>query len=53
MVAKEVGILTAKERILAIRLLEKQVQYPAYTAGMGIRVTLIPKDPQKTEERNV
>jgi hypothetical protein len=45
--------MTVRERILAIRLLEKQEQNPEYAEGIGIQVTMIPKDSAKMEERNV
>ena len=39
--------MTAKERILALRLLEKQKQQPEYAKRIGIQVNIIMKDPKK------
>ena len=33
--------MTARQRILAIRLLEKQAQNPEYAAGIGIQVRMV------------
>lgn len=45
--------MTVRERILALRLLEKGAKQPEYTQKIGIRVTLKPKDRQKTlEDKN-
>ena len=45
--------MTPRERILALRLLEKQKRKPEYTAGIGIQVRLVNKDSGKMEEENV
>ena len=45
--------MTVKERILALRLLEKQERHPEYAEGIGIGVRLIQKDPTEMEEKNV
>jgi hypothetical protein len=45
--------MTVRERILAIRLLEKQEQNPDYAAGIGIQVSMANKDSGKKEEKDV
>ena len=45
--------MTARQRILAIRLLEKQRQNPEYAAGIGIQVRMVRKDSKKMEEKHV
>ena len=45
--------MTARERILALRLLEKQERQPVYAAGIGIRVEMVKKDSGKKEEKHV
>ena len=45
--------MTAKERILALRLLEKQKQQPEYAKRIGIQVKIIMKDPKKEYLRYV
>lgn len=45
--------MTAKERILALRLLQKQTRNPEYAAGIGIQVKLVKKDSGKLEEKHV
>ena len=45
--------MTVRERILAIKLLEKQERNPGYAAGIGIGVRMVTKDSGKTEEKNV
>ena len=45
--------MTARERILALRLLEKQEQSPDYAKRIGIQVSVKTKDPKKTEDKNV
>lgn len=45
--------MTARERILAIRLLEKQERNPEYTKQIGIQVSMTKKDLKETEEKNV
>ena len=45
--------MTARERILALRLLEKQERHPEYAAGIGIGVQIVQKDPGKKEDKNV
>ena len=45
--------MTVKERILALKLLEKQNQNPAYANKIGIKVCLTRKDPGKSEEKHV
>ena len=43
--------MTARERILAIKLLEKLERNPEYANKIGIHVSIETRDPQ-TEERN-
>jgi len=45
--------MTARERILSIRLLEKREKNPEYAQRIGIQVSMTNQDPKKTEERNV
>ena len=45
--------MTARERILALKLLEKQERNPEYAAGIGIQVKMVTKDFRKMEEKNV
>lgn len=45
--------MTARERILAIRLLEKQECNPEYARRIGIQVCMVKKDPKVKEDRNV
>ena len=45
--------MTVKERILAIKLLEKQERCPDYAAGIGIGVRMVTKDSGKMEDENV
>ena len=45
--------MTARERILAIKLLEKQERNPEYAERIGIRVSMVKKDPKITEVKNV
>ena len=45
--------MTAKERILALKLLEKQTQHPEYAKRIGIEVKLVKPDPRKMEEKHV
>ena len=45
--------MTARERILALRLLEKQEQNPDYARRIGIQVNILEKGPKNMEDRNV
>ena len=45
--------MTVRERILAIKLLEKQERNPEYAKQIGIRVSIIKKDLKITEVKNV
>ena len=45
--------MTARERILALKLLEKQEQSPEYARRIGIQVSMVHKDPKVTEDKNV
>ena len=44
--------MTARERILAIKLLEKQERKPEYARRIGIQVRMVKKDLKVKEERN-
>ena len=45
--------MTARERILAIKLLEKQERNPEYARRIGIQVSMVNKDPKIMEVKNV
>ncbi len=45
--------MTARARILAIKLLEKQERNPEYAKRIGIQVSITSKDPKKTEVKHV
>ena len=45
--------MTARERILAIKLLEKQTRKPAYAERIGIQVRMVKKDSKIMEDKNV
>ena len=45
--------MTARERILAIKLLEKQEKNPEYAKQIGIQVSLVKKDLKAMEDKNV
>ena len=45
--------MTARERILSIKLLEKQARNPEYARRIGIQVNIAPKDPKTMEDKNV
>ena len=45
--------MTPRERILALRLLEKQTRKPEYTSQIGIQVRIKEKDFGKMEEKHV
>ena len=45
--------MTARERILAIKLLEKQERNPEYANRIGIQVSMVRNDPKATEDKNV
>ena len=45
--------MTARERILALRLLQKQEENPEYAKRIGIQVDLLKKDPEIKEDKNV
>jgi hypothetical protein len=45
--------MTVKERILALRLLEKQERHPEYAKRIGIQVDLLKKDPEIKEDKDV
>lgn len=41
--------MTVRERILALRLLEKQERNPEYAKRIGIQVSMVKKDPKVKE----
>lgn len=45
--------MTAKERVLALRLLEKQEHNPEYARRIGIQINMLARDPKKLEEKDV
>ena len=45
--------MTARERILALRLLERQERDPEFAGRIGIRVSILEKDPKNREDNNV
>ena len=45
--------MTARERILAIKLLEKQERNPEYAERIGIQVSMVKKNLKVTEGKNV
>lgn len=45
--------MTARERILAIKLLEKQERNPEYVKRIGILVSMMKKDPTIMVDKNV
>ena len=45
--------MTARERILTLKLLEKQERNPEYARRIGIQVKLLNKDPKNLEEKDV
>ena len=45
--------MTARERILAIKLLEKQEKNPEYARQIGIQVSMVKKDLKTLEDKNV
>ena len=45
--------MSPRERILALRLLEKQTRNPEYAERIGIQVRIVKKDPKVKEDRNV
>ena len=45
--------MSTRERILALRLLEKQKRNPKYAKQIGIRVYMVKKDPKVKEVINV
>lgn len=45
--------MSPRERILALRLLEKQKRNPEYAERIGIQVRIVKKDPKVKEDRNV
>ena len=45
--------MTVRERILAIKLLEKQERKPEYAEQIGIQVSMVKKDLKIMEVKNV
>ena len=45
--------MTVRERILALRLLEKQEKHPEYTGQIGLRVCVVKNDSKDMEEKHV
>ena len=45
--------MTARERILTIKLLEKQEKNPEYARQIGIQVSMVKKDLKTMEDKNV
>ena len=45
--------MTVRERILALRLLEKQEKHPEYTGHIGVRVGIVKYDSKEMEEKHV
>ena len=45
--------MTTRERILALRLLEKQERNPEYARRIGIQVSMEKKNPKISEDKNV
>ena len=45
--------MSPRERILALRLMEKQKRNPEYAERIGIQVRIVKKDPKVKEDRNV
>ncbi len=45
--------MTARERILAIKLLEKQEKNPEYAKQIGIQVSMVKKNLETMEDKNV
>ncbi len=43
--------MTTRERILAIRLLEKQEKQPEFVKRIGVQVSMIKNDSQKMEKK--
>lgn len=44
--------MTVRERILAIKLLEKQEKNPEYAKQIGIQVSMVKKDLKTMEDKN-
>lgn len=42
--------MTAKERILALKLLQLQKRNPEYTQRIGVQVHIVKTGPKRTEE---
>lgn len=44
--------MSTRERILALRLLEKQKRNPEYAERIGVQVRMVKKNPKVKEGRN-
>lgn len=44
--------MTTRERIHAIRLLDKQEKQPEYARRIGIQISMVKKDSQKMENKD-
>ena len=42
--------MTTRERVLAVKLLEKQERNPTYTQHIGVNITIVKKTNQEKEE---
>lgn len=45
--------MTARERILALRLIKMQDKNPAYAKRIGIQVSMVKKEPKDSEGKHV
>ena len=45
--------MTARERILALRLLEKQEKNPAYAKQIGVQVSIVKQELDRNGEKHV
>ena len=45
--------MTVRERILALKLLERQEQNPEFARRIGIQVHILEKGPKNMEDKNV
>lgn len=45
--------MTAKERILALKLLEKQEKNPAYVKQIGVQVSIVKQELDRNGEKHV
>lgn len=45
--------MTVRERVLALRLLEKQKKYPEYAERLGVHVEIVEKEECKEDNINL